>query len=530
MSLKKIKPAELFESVLTCGNCLYFKTKGCKFDPQVEHQSAPCSDGFLLYSHPDRKNITLIRVFALDDIKYKTIRKTKLTTKSLKVKLIEDFLLKSDEVEELIILVNKKLAFHKETEEYIETEKKKEEIVDPEIEKKAYELLRGEDIVELFIKDSNRMVVKDEEIRKLVLFTLIAALGEKPHNLAMIGPWSIGKTHITVCVSSYFDGVWSMGYMSPKALIHLKGLYDDEKDAYIIDMQFKKLLFLDRPHQETLEILKPLLSRDKFEIEYKFVEKKSGETWTSILKGYPVCVLCAVDSRYTEEYTSRWITASPESSKEKIKAVIMQKGDKIQFPDKYAEGEDYKVLKRAFAILKKDAPHKVIIPFGKILSTHFRSDKLVDQRFFEMFISLIKAVTILNAFQRKKDDKGRLIAEIEDYNEARKVLSTFELATVYGVGMDVIEFYEKVLKVEEWWAGPLTYDDVMNKYQEIYGEPIGRDRMRESYIKPLERIGLIDVRQDPNDKRRRHIIPLKMKRISLIDDEGFKDNILGEIE
>jgi len=521
MSLKKIKPTELFESVLFCGNCIYFKTEGCILTP--EYHGVPCGDGVLLYSHG--KNMTLIRVFALDDIKYKTISKTKLTTKSFKAKMREDFLLKPDEVEELIILVNKKLAFPKEIEEYIE---KKEEIVDPEIEKKAIELLKSANIIELFIKDSNRMVVMDEQIRKLVLFTLIGALGDKPHNLAMIGPWSIGKTHITVCVSSYFDGVWSMGYMSPKALIHLKGEYDEDREAHIIDMRFKTLIFLDRPHQETLEVLKPLLSRDKYEIEYKFVEKKSGETWTSILRGYPVCILCAVDSRYTEEYTSRWITASPESSKKKIGAVILQKGSRAAHPEKYAAGEDYEFLRAAFTILRRVAPYSVVIPYGEKLSMHFRADKLVDQRFFDMFMALIKAVTILRSFQRRRDDKGRLIAELDDYEDARKVFTTFELATVYGVGMDVIEFYEKVLSTEEWY-NVLSYEKIMGNYEAVYGEPLGRDRMMKSYIVPLERIGLIDIRPDPSNGRRKQIIPLKMKRQSLIDHESFMKSILQEL-
>jgi len=40
------------------------------------------------------------------------------------------------------------------------------------------------------------------------------------------------------------------------------------------------------------------------------------------------------------------------------------------------------------------------------LADHFRARRSVDTRFFDVFITLIKASTILYAFQRERDERG----------------------------------------------------------------------------------------------------------------------------
>lgn len=526
--LKKIRPTELFELDLICGKCIYFKTEGCKIGPSVEYQSAPCGDGVILLSH--KKIITLIRTFSLDKIKYVTIKKGRLTTKSFKNKLIEDFLLNSHEIEELLILVNKKLTTSPiEQKEYNE-EKKDEKRIDPIIEKKAYELLKNPNIFDKFIEDSGRHIVMDELTRKIELLTCISAYGELPLNLAILGVWSSGKTKTITTVASYFDGVSSLFGMTPKALIYQKGEFDENSNTYTVDLRNQILIFLDEPHPQTLAMLKPLLSRDKYESVYKYVEKETLKTTTTILKGYPVCIFCAVSSKYTEEFTSRWLTASPETSRKKIREVIERKGEMAKEPEKYAEGELFQVFKTAFEILRDRAPHSVVIPYADSLSKCFSSKKPVDMRFFEIFLSLIRATTILHAFQREKNEDGKLIATLQDYEVAREVFTKFEKPTVYGIGENVLNFYENLLKTDEWWETAHTYDSLLEKYKEVYGEAISRTHMREEYLKPLERIGLIDIRQNPVDRRMKEIVPLLIKDKSLIDHEKFKNIVTENLE
>ena len=52
--------------------------------------------------------------------------------------------------------------------------------------------------------------------------------------------------------------------------------YDKEKNIYIIDLSRKILIFLDQPHNQLLERLRPILSHDKKEIRLKNKLKFDG--------------------------------------------------------------------------------------------------------------------------------------------------------------------------------------------------------------------------------------------------------------
>ena len=362
----------------------------------------------------------------------------------------------------------------------------------------------------------------DETTRKIELLTCVSAYGEWPLNLSLQQVWSAGKTFTITTIADHFQNVWFLGGLSPKALIHQKGSYDEDADRFMIDLNNKIIIFLDEPQFYTLMMLKPLLSHDRYEIEYRYVDKQ-GKTVTSTLRGWPSVIFCAVQSKYTMEYASRWLTASPETSLEKIKKVVELKGDMATHPEKYEKGKNFKVWKKVFNILKQSAPHRVIIPYANILSKHFRPKKPEHMRFYELFLGLIKASTILHSMQRQKDQYGRLQATLEDYEIAYNIFTEIERPTVYGLGVNVLDFYDNVMTT----AIPTnldyaTYKSLMEKYHEIYGEPISRDHLRSSYLKPLIRKGLVDLTDDPEDKRKKRIVTTSTTAPpSLIDNEGF---------
>lgn len=178
-----------------------------------------------------------------------------------------------------------------------------------------------------------------------------------------------------------------------------------------------------------------------------------------------------------------------------------------------------------------------MVPYGVELGRNFRAKYDTDMRFFDMFLSLINAVDILHAHQRDRDEKGRVLATLRDYEIAREVFSEFETAMVYGVGKDVIDFYEKVIEpaVEDWKASgygeelvQLTYYELRERYSRAYGKGIGKYYIGNAYIEPLQRVGLVDVIEDQVDRRRRLIVLLPLKRESLINDEGFKSETAGK--
>ena len=69
-----------------------------------------------------------------------------------------------------------------------------------------------------------------------------------------------------------------------------KNLIKDAKK--LIDLSNKIIIFLDTPPEQLLSGLLPLLSHDKYEVEYEFVDTHNGiKTKSNVLRGWPAVIL-----------------------------------------------------------------------------------------------------------------------------------------------------------------------------------------------------------------------------------------------
>src|SRR6476646_2677961 len=79
-----------------------------------------------------------------------------------------------------------------------------------------------------------------------------------------------------------------------RSLIH--GLEKQKKDLLqnakkLIDLSHKILVFLDTPRPELFSALMPLLSLEKYEVDYEYVDTHNGiKTRTNILIGWPAVI------------------------------------------------------------------------------------------------------------------------------------------------------------------------------------------------------------------------------------------------
>jgi hypothetical protein len=519
---------------LTCGNCAYFHTPKCGRSP-ILYTDYPCNDGLLIQLFKSDVLIKQGTTSLIKPIRFLSSTKTK-------NELLQNFDLSDQELEDLILHI--KLRTTQQQDKPKEKQPKQEPELSEEQKETATALLKDPEIITKFLSHQNRFLIMDETVRKLILLTCCSTYGDYPLNLSLQQVFSAGKTTTTVQTCKYFPNVWLLGAMSPKSLIHERGEPTEEQDGYVIDLQKRILVFLDEPQLETLAMLKPLLSHDTFETTYKFVDKQSGETVKAILRGWPSVIFCTTKSRYIMEFSSRWLTASPQTSTDKIQQVIKAKGEKAaqtQQPD-----PEFETWQTAFKLLSKEAPLKVIVPYANELAQCFRTKKPIDMRFFDLFLALIKATTILHALQREKNGNGNLKATIQDYEEAYQVFHEIERSTTLGLGQNVIDFYNNIVlplwtETQETTNGntpiqtfdgkptdkhlttPLTYESIMQAYQETAEETISRSTLRETYLKPLEQKGLIDFEDDTTDKRKK-IITVKstIPNQSLINDVEFK--------
>ena len=124
----------------------------------------------------------------------------------------------------------------------------------------------------------------------------------------------------------------------------------------------------------------------------------------------------------------------------------------IKYQNKWSAGKIDKADElrvRAFLqnCLRLLEPLEVINPFAERITLPEEAHKI--RRLNELYQSFVRQVTLLNQFQRKRDNKGRLVAEVDDLRVACEVL-----------------FESIVLKVDEL-DGSLA--PVLRKHQKIRG-------------------------------------------------------------
>ena len=106
-------------------------------------------------------------------------------------------------------------------------------------------------------------------------------------NITFRAPSSTGKSYIPIELSNYFqeEDVMKVAYSSPTAFYHGTSSFSNTRKAYIANLERKILIFLDMPHDQLLQRLRPLLSHDQKELTYKITASKSKKLANKILCG-----------------------------------------------------------------------------------------------------------------------------------------------------------------------------------------------------------------------------------------------------
>ncbi len=246
--------------------------------------------------------------------------------------------------------------------------------------------------VDIIVKETPQ----EERLVKQILYAMLSAYSNRPINLAINAPSGEGKNYILNKVAEKFpeNDVMFLGGMTDKALFHRNGvlvikneqtgkyeklddmlskideqirdkqaeiftsnnkdlrralghqiddLEKEKKDLIknakkLIDLSHKILLFLDTPNLSFFAGIMPLLSHDKYEVEYEYTDTNNGiKTKNNILRGFPAVIFAqAIDSSYHERFPEikrRFIFVNPKMDKVKYDAAINLMCDKYGLPD-----------------------------------------------------------------------------------------------------------------------------------------------------------------------------------------------------
>ncbi len=389
-----------------------------------------------------------------------------------------------------------------------------------QIDTSIFKPLSAEELIQIL-----GITIKRDEENKLITFLcqLSAHTENAQLNVSFNAPFSTGKSYIPTEIAQLFpeDDVIEVAYCSPTAFSHDVGIYEKDKQGYIVDLSRKILIFLDQPHDQLLQHLRPLLSHDKKETHLKITDKsqRAGmRTKNIFLRGFPSVIFCTAGLRIDEQESTRFLLLSPQINQEKIREAIYEKirreTDSQSYYRSLEENPDRVLLiKRIRAIKEAHIENIRIGNSYKLEKMFLNPDKKLKprhQRDVGRVISIIKAFVLLNLWFRDKDETT-IVANENDIDEAFRVCNVISESQelnlppyIHNLYRDVIQavYQDKNKDLLSDMKLGVTKQDILQNHFEVYSRHLPDWQLRQQIIPTLEISGLITIDSDPNDKRK----------------------------
>jgi len=158
------------------------------------------------------------------------------------------------------------------------------------------------------------------------------------------------------------------------------------------------------------------------------------------VRGPIASLACTTHGELYEDNVSRCFVIAVDESEEQTLRVIQFQNDRAAgIIDVKKEQQAREFFQNCVRLLR---PYQVINPYANKIHLPPQAHKL--RRLNELYQSFVKQVTLLNQYQRKKDERGRLITEKEDLLCACEILFESIILKVDELDGSLRQFYEKL--------------------------------------------------------------------------------------
>lgn len=380
------------------------------------------------------------------------------------------------------------------------------------------------------------LTVKHDDENKLITFLcmLSAYTDTSQINVSFNAPSSSGKTYITSEIAKLFPGEdkIELSGASPTSFFHGEGKIDKARNAKIVSLERKILLFYEQPNPALQEKLRPVLSHDARELNFRITDKdKKGahRAVKVIIRGYPATVFCSAGLKLDEQEATRALLLSPQITDDKIKTGVhlqaMRGADEIRFDELIESQPERIALKNRIIAIRSEAIMDIKIPSPEQIEERFKKmfGKLKPRHMRDIahLIKLIKAVALLNVWHRR-DNKGIITANIDDVDSAFKLWSTVIESQDMNVPPVVMSFYKQYIlpafykkkedseysmDMQDGRIG-LSNRELTSYYLDKEERALNEENLRKQILPQLENSGMISIEQPSwGDKRSKHIFP-----------------------
>ena len=275
-----------------------------------------------------------------------------------------------------------------------------------------------------------------EEHNRLFLF-VIASSYKMPDTLhALIqGSSGSGKTHLLSKIG---------GLIPPEDSIFLTRV--TESSFYNYDEKYfnHKLLCmedLDGLKEEAYLAFRELQSKGMLTSSTS-IKNENGtiQGFVKTVKG-PIASLSATTKGeiYEDNMSRIFLIAVNEGNEQTGRIIEYQNKKAAGLIDVAEEKEIIRFIQNCIRILK---PYEVINPYAHKILLPQEAHKI--RRLTELYHAFVKQITLINQYQRKKDNKGRLITEKEDLFTANEIMFESIILKIDELDGSLRQFYEQL--------------------------------------------------------------------------------------
>lgn len=300
------------------------------------------------------------------------------------------------------------------------------------------DFLKQKDLLNQLNKLIEQSGIIGEENSRLLLYIIASSYKTKhPLHAIVQGSSGSGKTHLISKIADLMpiEDVFRFTRITESSLYNW-GEFDLVHKVIVIED-------LDGLKEEALYPLRELISNQRVSSSTSVKDKKGNiKSTNKEVKGIFSSLSATTKGETYEDNMSRSFLIAVDESQEQSKRIIHYQNKKYagEIDPKQQEKAKHQLQQITRALKEYD----VVNQYATQLELPEEVHKI--RRLNEMFQSIIKQITIINQYQRKTTNDGKLITQIEDLEQATEVLFESIILKVDELDGSLRQFFERVKK------------------------------------------------------------------------------------
>jgi DNA primase len=278
-------------------------------------------------------------------------------------------------------------------------------------------------------------VVGEESTRRLLFVIASTYKMDTPLHALVQGTSGSGKSHLINIIGSCFppEDVISMTRVTSKSFYH-----------YTKDELVDKLLLIqdyDGLDEEAQFAFRELQSAGNISSSTTYKDRY-GNLMSAVktVRSHFASLLATTKAEVYYDNMSRSMISGVDESDDQTRRIIEHQNKKLAgIVDTREEWKAKEFLQNCMRCVK---PMEVVNPYADKIYLPFEAKML--RRLNSHYQAFVKQITILHQYQRRKDDRGRLIAEPEDLHLACEILFDAIMLKVDDLDSSLRQFFDRM--------------------------------------------------------------------------------------